>query len=149
MRRLIAWLRDVFVRRPKRRPWVAPTVTEISPEDGKRLMRAPIKRDAMLLLLCALTLACGGGSTAPAPTGTLIFRLDAQTCTGTGTLTFFLDGTTIGTATLSAGQSQSFPGQPTGQHVAGASETRAGGFTWAPQVVTIPPNASLTHVLVC
>jgi hypothetical protein len=94
--------------------------------------------------------ACGGDkSTAPAQTGTLIFRLDSQTCTGTGTLNFFLDGATIGSATISAGQSQSFSGQPAGQHVAGASETKTGGYVWPSQNVNIPANGSWTSVLTC
>jgi hypothetical protein len=94
--------------------------------------------------------ACSGDkSTGPAQTGTVIFRLDSQTCTGTGTIAFFLDGNSIGTVTLSAGQSTSFANQPAGPHIVGASETRTGGYVWPQQSVTIPPNGSFTQVLQC
>lgn len=103
-----------------------------------------------LALLLALAVACGGDSgTNPQRIGTLIFRLDAQTCTGSGQLNFFLDGATIGTATLSAGQDKAFPNQPAGQHIAGASETRTGGYVWPSQTVTIPEGSSFTTVLTC
>jgi hypothetical protein len=107
-------------------------------------------RKRLAVIMLAVLAACGGDSgTQPSPTGTLIFRLDAQTCTGTGTLNFFLDGTNIGTATISAGQSQSFANQPAGQHIAGASEARIGGYVWPSATVMIPVNGTYTQVLSC
>lgn len=99
--------------------------------------------------------ACGGsdgGTTAPpvAQVGTVIFRLDTQTCVGTGNINFFLDGKLIGTGTLTVGGAdQAFGGQPAGSHIVGASETKAGGYTWPSQTATIPANSSYTAVLKC
>jgi hypothetical protein len=86
----------------------------------------------------------------PPATGTLIFRLDSQSCTGGGTINFFLDGKPIGTGTLVVGGAdQVFANQPMGAHIAGASEVRANGYTWPSQNVTIPAGSSFTAVLKC
>lgn len=58
-------------------------------------------RSLFTALLVATLVGCGGddGPTGPA-LGTLFFKVDELTCTGTGTIEFFIDGTSRFTQTL-------------------------------------------------
>lgn len=98
--------------------------------------------------LCGV-LACGGsdGPAAPAK-GTVFFKVDALTCQGTGTIQFFLDGSNVGTETLSAGQtSQGYP-TTAGSHVAGARLANS-TYVWPNTTIQVTANGSYTDILPC
>lgn len=99
----------------------------------------------------ALIAACGGSGDSPAgpQQGDLFFRVDAQSCTGSGVLEFFFDGTNIGSQRLGAGETSRAFRVAAGQHTVGAREATAGGFNWPNQTVNIPVNGSYTHILLC
>lgn len=73
-----------------------------------------------LLILCVV--ACSGGTSAPNPSGTVRFTSDASTCLSSVAegYTFYADGNALGTAALSAGQSQTYTVNA-GQHVFGVT----------------------------
>lgn len=116
-----------------------------------------MKRLIAVLSLVAVIAACGGDSTGPSapppppppPTGALYFRVDALTCSGSGTIEFFIDGTSRFTQTLSAGQTSQGTTVVAGPHTAGARETIQAGYTWPTQQVSVPANGSYTAILTC
>ena len=105
-----------------------------------------------LLLCCVpLLLACGGSHDAAAPQmGTLSFKLDPVTCTGTGTIEPFIDGTSQGQFTFSPGVAQGFSVRA-GSHTAGAREVpvTSGSYVWQSQTVSVPANGTYTTLLTC
>lgn len=99
------------------------------------------------LLAVLILTACGGDSTAPKEQrGSLVFRLDQQTCTGSGTITFFVDGSSVGSAAMTAGASSPSYSVTAGSHIVGAT---APSFNWPSQTVTVPVNATYTALLTC
>ena len=95
-------------------------------------------------------LGCGGGEkggTAPQQTGTVQFAVDAQTCTGSGTIRYYMDGTVLGEAITSAGQAKQFT-VPVGSHVFGA-EVPSTGYQWPSKSFTILPNTVTPITLKC
>ena len=108
----------------------------------------------LLALICGLASACGGGEDSPtAPTSTrssVLFTLDANSCRGVPAVTieFFVDGSTVGSGTLSPGQtSQSFP-VSAGSHLLSA---RVANFdiVWPSLNATTPAGGSFTYLLIC
>ena len=102
----------------------------------------------VIWLAVAAAMACSKDTTAPA-VGTLYFKVDALTCSGTGTIEFFIDGTSRFTQTMSAGQTSQGTSVTAGSHTAGARETTVGGYVWPTQNVTVPANASYAAILTC
>lgn len=103
-----------------------------------------------VLLMLFVLVACGGGGdkvTAP-QNGVLVFKLDPVTCTGSGTVEPFIDGTSQGQFPMTPGSQQSFTVQA-GSHTAGAREIPTGGYVWPTQNVTVPANGSWTTLLGC
>lgn len=99
-----------------------------------------------VVLLVALAACGGGGGTEPIANGTLFFKIDALTCTGTDAVTFFIDGSAVGTETLSAGQTSRGYTTSAASHVAGA---RTPTYLWPNTTITVPANGSITDVLPC
>ena len=103
-------------------------------------------------------LACSGGGdkvTGPsAPTtGSIVFKLDANSCTpifGTNTLTFtfFIDGSSVGSAAIGINQqSPSYTVSP-GTHVASASVTNS-TLRWQNLSATVSAGQTFAYVLSC
>lgn len=103
-------------------------------------------------LSVVLLAACSGGSAPTAPvvptTGTLSLRLDGQTCSGTRTITIFVDGTSQGAYAFTGGQTKSFTASA-GAHLVGATESGPFGLTWPSQNVFVPAGSSYTVLLTC
>jgi hypothetical protein len=83
---------------------------------------------ALALLVLLLVAGCSSATAPPAP-ALVAFRLDAATCRGTAALTFYIDGSMVGTKTLLAGDAEQFTVRP-GDHIA------AFGMTGIAQVFT-------------
>jgi hypothetical protein len=108
-------------------------------------------RKLMALLGMAVLMACGSDSTAPPPaiqTGTVFFKIDALTCTGSGPVAFYLDGSLVGTETLAAGGTSKGYTSPAGSHVAGAKIPNT-TYTWPNTTINVPANGSYTAILPC
>jgi hypothetical protein len=103
-----------------------------------------------LVALLGAGAGCSGGDKVTAPAnGTVIFKIDAQTCTGAGTITFYIDGSAVGTETLAAGGSSKGYTTPAGTHVLGATEAGVGAYTWPSQTAAVPAGGTYTAVLTC
>jgi hypothetical protein len=99
--------------------------------------------------LAVVIAGCGGDdSTGPSQTGDLIFKTDANTCTGTGNVELFVDGTSQGTYTFSPGGTKGF-NVSAGSHTAGAREIGGTAYQFPTLNVTVPASGSYTAVLVC
>ena len=109
-------------------------------------------RRLVLGLAVILVAGCSKGDSAPtAPAnGFVIFKLDASTCTapGTVTITFSIDGSTVGSATLAGGQSSPVYTVAAGSHVLGARIANT-TFAWGNISATVPSNTTFTAVLPC
>lgn len=104
---------------------------------------------ALLLVVLA---ACGGSdSTSPSgPSPSVVtFKIDAQTCSGTATINFFIDGSTVGSESLTAGSSSKGYSTTQTSHVLGASVANTNGRVWGPITVNLTNIATYTQVLVC
>jgi hypothetical protein len=117
------------------------------------VFRRPI---AALLVLMPFTLAaCGGADASPTapyvpPAESAVqFKLDASTCVGAGAIDFFLDGSFIGTETLSPGiPSKQYETTP-GGHVVSAAVSNTHSLVWPSTNVTVQPNTALVWILRC
>jgi hypothetical protein len=103
------------------------------------------------LLACiavsALMSACGGGGD---DDGTVYFKIDSATCRGTSaSLRLFINGTLVGTETISVGGTSKGYSTHAGSNVLSAQEARDGGFTWRPTTYDVPGGGSFTMVLTC
>lgn len=110
-------------------------------------------RAGAVLAACLGTLslgACGGDSNEPEQPaqGTLAFVLDAVTCTGSGTIELFVDGTSQGVYTYFPGNQRSFV-VIAGSHTAGAREIGGGGYVWPTQSVFVPENTTYNLTMTC
>lgn len=106
----------------------------------------------LLVILTAVTcLSCGSSSDSPsAPaTGTAKYVRDANTCNGSGAVSFdfFLDGTLLGSAALTAGQAQSYS-VTVGQHTFSARVTNTSA-TFTPTTGTVAAGGVFTYTMVC
>lgn len=103
-----------------------------------------------LLAVSLFALAACGGTDATAPEqGGVLFKVDALTCVGTGSITFFIDGSAVGTQTLSGGQeSQTFI-TTVGDHAVGARENGGTGYVWPTQTITVVAKQIRTELLTC
>jgi hypothetical protein len=111
------------------------------------------RRAATILGVLAIV-SCGGSSDATAPRparGDLVFKLDAGTCTVTGgttvNISFFVDGSGLGSADIAPGSGRSF-NVTAGQHAIYAKLTND-SYTWPLTTVVVPENTSYTAVLYC
>lgn len=105
-------------------------------------------RKLLAITGAVLILACGSDKSTSPKTGELIFKLDAVTCVGTGTLELYIDGTSQGQYTMSAGSQKGFT-VVAGPHTAGAREVGVGGYVWATQSATVPAGSTYSAVLAC
>lgn len=106
-------------------------------------------RRLLFVLATVMLIACGGDSATAPQNGTVYFKVDALTCTGSGQIALVIDGSIVGTETLAAGQQSQGYVTPAGQHILGARETASGGFVWPNQTATVPANSTYTAVLTC
>ena len=108
------------------------------------------KLTASVLLIAAILLAaCGGGGDDPPATGSVYFRIDAATCPAQAArISFFIDGTNVGTETLAAGTLSRPYTTSGGSHVLSA---RLLDFpiTWNPSTHSVPAGGAFTLVLTC
>jgi hypothetical protein len=83
-------------------------------------------------------------------TGYVVWKIDGNSCTGADAINFYLDGSVVGTQTLTAGvgSSSAYP-TPQGTHLISARENRTGGFVWPTQTVAISAGGTFTSVLTC
>lgn len=98
-------------------------------------------------LLC-VAISCGD-STAPTPMTAVRFKVDKQTCVGTATLNFFVDGSQVGSGTLAAGDSSSVFRVTSASHTLGANYANIGGRGWGPFTVDLTDYESWTQLLTC
>ena len=114
-------------------------------------------RRGLVVALSVILLACssgggGGGPTAPT-TGTVVFRLDANTCPpilGSAAISviFFIDGSTVGTAAVSTTQSSPGYTVSAGTHVLSARVANTSYF-WGNSNVTVAAGQTFSAVLPC
>lgn len=109
-----------------------------------------IRRSFLSLLAAVLFAGCSGeNATGPSASGTLLFKRDALTCTGgTANITFFIDGSSVGSEDIAAGGISKPFRVTAGSHTAGARLTNI-DYTWPTSTVTVPGAGSFTLVLTC
>lgn len=104
-------------------------------------------------MACAILMACGGNPNSPSKQGSIVYRLDANSCgpilgTSTLALQYFVDGTQVGSATVGVGQtSPPFAISPT-SHVASASVANF-NYQWPSLNFTVASGQTFTYVLIC
>ena len=101
-------------------------------------------------LVLAVATACGKSDNGPAAptTGSVNFRVDGLTCTGSATILFFIDGAQIGSEALAAGNTSTSYTVTSGSHTAGA-RTSTSSIIWPTGNITVPANGLWTVVLTC
>ena len=100
----------------------------------------------------ALLVACGGCEELTGildDTGTVAFKVHENCGSGSGTITFYVDGSSVGTATLSGGESSPSYTVSAGQHLASANETTTGNLSWDSLSFTVAAGGSFTMILTC
>lgn len=114
-------------------------------------MRTTIRLLSVAVALLTFA-ACGGGDKSTGPSapqyGALIFRQDALSCPGYGTLELYVDGVSQGQYTSGPGAQKSFH-VTAGSHTAGAREIGGSNYVFPTQNVNVPANSSFTAILVC
>jgi hypothetical protein len=104
-----------------------------------------------LVLVCALAGSACGGDDSTGPTvqnGTLRFVLDQVTCTGSGSIELFIDGTSQGIYSFTPGAERSYTVQA-GSHTAGAREIGGTAYVWPTQTIAVPVNSTYSLSLTC
>lgn len=108
-------------------------------------------------LIVVLTMGCSKSDSATGPTapttGVVVFKLDANTCTASIGSTpisviFYIDGSTVGTATVSVTQSSPPYTVSAGSHVLSARLANT-GYQWANITATVPARTTYAAVLLC
>ena len=97
----------------------------------------------------ALLVACGGCEELTGildDTGTVVFKVHENCGSGSGTIAFYVDGSLVGTATLSGGQSSPSYTVSVGQHLASANSTN---YSWPSQSFTVEAGGRFTYILIC
>ena len=100
----------------------------------------------------ALLVACGGCEEVTGvlnDTGTVVFKVHENCGSASGTIQFYVDGSSVGTATLSGGQSSPSYTVSAGQHLASANETISGNLSWPNLSFTVEAGSSFTVLLTC
>ena len=97
--------------------------------------------------LAVLLTACGGDSPTAPSTVSLYFKVDAQTCIGTASVNFYVDGSLAGTESMPAGSTSKAYAVGKGAHVIGASVANTNSRIWGPYNVTL--SGDFTQVLAC
>jgi hypothetical protein len=106
-------------------------------------------RKLLAVAMVAVMAACGGETTAPtAANGTLFFKIDALTCSGTSVVSFAVDGSVVGSETISAGGTSKGYTVTAGSHVVGARVSN-GNYVWPNTNINVPANGTFTQVLPC
>jgi hypothetical protein len=107
-----------------------------------------MRKLALVFSLLALA-ACGSDSPTAPTNGPVYFRIDGLTCRGSDAITFYIDGTPVGTETLAAGGYTSSPYMASiGSHALGAKEVNSPFYTW-PTTFENVPAAGMTFLLTC
>jgi hypothetical protein len=96
--------------------------------------------------------ACGGeSSTGPKTPATipLIFKIDAQTCTGSAAIDFFVDGSIVGTENMSSGGTSSTYQITPAKHVLGAQVSNTHARVWGPFNIDLTGQTAWGQILTC
>lgn len=110
-----------------------------------------MRRLAVLAVALFSLAACNGGksATAPAPTGSVVFKLDANTCgTAPGVFTFFIDGAAVGSIAIAGGQSSPSYTVVAGTHFLSARLANT-GYTWQTLTADVPAGKTWTYFMTC
>lgn len=81
--------------------------------------------------------------------GNVRWTVDAQSCIGSATIDFFVDGGRVGSETLTAGGTSRSYAVVAGTHVLGASVSNGAGYVWPSQTEPVPSGSTFTLVLKC
>lgn len=105
------------------------------------------KRNLISAFFVAAALSgCGGGG--DDENGTVYFKIDAATCRGTSAnMVFYMNGSQVGTQTLSVGGTSKGFDSPAGSVVLAAREVN--GLVWRPGTYDVPAGGSFTLLLTC
>jgi hypothetical protein len=80
----------------------------------------------------------------------VFFKIDGVSCRGSDAIVLYLDGSPIGTETLTAGGAASKAySASAGSHLIGAKEVNSPFYTWQSTSEIVPAGGSYTHVLFC
>ena len=110
-------------------------------------MHAKRSLTVALAATAILVSSCGGGD--DDNTGTVYFKIDAATCPSAAvSVALFINGTRVGTETLSAGSTSSGYSTAAGSAVLSASLVGI-TYSWSPSTHNIPKGGSFTLVLTC
>jgi hypothetical protein len=103
-----------------------------------------------LLVLASLLCAACTAITAPSGVASILFRLQAATCGGSGTVDFFIDGTRVGSRVMTVQDSAVFT-VAAGEHTAGAVTLINGAaVVWfPPRAVVLGAGQRYTQTLGC
>lgn len=106
-------------------------------------------RRLIVAVVLLFTVACGNNSPMAA-SGAILYTLDANSCRGLPALTidFYVDGTNVGSGTLTPGQSSRSFSVAAGQHVLSARVANI-NYVWPVLNATANPGGSFTYVLIC
>jgi hypothetical protein len=109
-------------------------------------------RRLLLGIAIVMLVACSSSDSTTGPsstTGTVVFKLDANSCgTGSGVITFYIDGTSVGSATIAGGQSSPSYTTSAGQHGLSARVANT-GYTWPTLNATVPAGGTYTYLMLC
>ena len=112
-----------------------------------------MKRIRMLGLCVLLVGVSACGDSPSSPSAAVQFRIDANTCNATFagrtyTIAFFIDGASVGTATLGSGQVSPPFATSAGSHVFSASIANT-GYRWDNRSFTVLSGQTFTVVMPC
>lgn len=104
---------------------------------------------ARIVLALVFLAACKGADTAPT-TGQVFFKIDGVSCKGSDAIKLFVDGSAVGTETLTAGGVASTGYMVSaGGHLLGATEVNSPFFSWPSTHVTVTAGGTFTQLLTC
>jgi hypothetical protein len=111
---------------------------------------ATMRQLRMVLLGVALT-ACGGDVTGVAPVsrGAVVYKVDALSCRGPAAIDFLLDGSVVGTETMTPGVASKSYGTTAGVHIVSAAVSVTRSRVWPSTSATVPAGGVYTAVLAC
>lgn len=101
---------------------------------------------AGIVLVCAV--ACGSDSTEPQNVA-VVFKIDGQTCRGSSTIDFFVDGTKVGSEQMTAGASSKVYTTTASTHALGAEIANTRALVWGPFTVNLSGLSGYTQLLTC
>jgi hypothetical protein len=107
-----------------------------------------MRRLVVLASLLAFALGCGDSS-GPSSSAHILYRLDAQSCAGIGSLTLnlFVDGVQRGTQSFAPGGSATVDVE-VGQHAVSATVANS-SIAFTPQTYTLAAGQTATYLMIC